>query len=146
MNSPRCRLAFLLPPPSFSLFSVSFLVAHFLLVSLLTLIFSLLALQWSVNRVPVCVCVCVSVRLSLSLSLCCVCSCVWPSVVRGQTSFVVLDETIKSTNRRVNAIEHVIIPRIERTLSYIASELDEREREEFYRCVCTWAATLLRGG
>jgi V-type H+-transporting ATPase subunit D len=44
-----------------------------------------------------------------------------------------LDEVIKMTNRRVNAIEHVIIPRIERTLSYIASELDEREREEFYR-------------
>ena len=94
----------------------------------------------------VCVRVCVGASFSLSLSLCCVCSCVWPSVVRGQTSFVVLDETIKSTNRRVNAIEHVIIPRIERTLSYIASELDEREREEFYRCVCTWAATLLRGG
>lgn len=53
-----------------------------------------------------------------------------------QTSFVVLDETIKATNRRVNAIEHVIIPRIERTLAYIGSELDEREREEFYRfCV-----------
>eukprot|EP00055_Hartaetosiga_balthica_P014498 m.79763 g.79763 ORF g.79763 m.79763 type:complete len:279 (-) comp8615_c3_seq1:181-1017(-) len=50
-----------------------------------------------------------------------------------QTSFVTLDETIKTTNRRVNAIEHVIIPRIERTLSYIGSELDEREREEFYR-------------
>eukprot|EP01147_Barroeca_monosierra_P000450 gene450-3786_t len=50
-----------------------------------------------------------------------------------QTSFVVLDETIKATNRRVNAIEHVIIPRIERTLAYIGSELDEREREEFYR-------------
>ncbi|NWR19723.1 VATD ATPase, partial [Emberiza fucata] len=50
-----------------------------------------------------------------------------------QTSFITLDEAIKITNRRVNAIEHVIIPRIERTLSYIITELDEREREEFYR-------------
>ncbi|XP_072218938.1 V-type proton ATPase subunit D [Leuresthes tenuis] len=50
-----------------------------------------------------------------------------------QTSFVTLDEAIKITNRRVNAIEHVIIPRIDRTLSYIITELDEREREEFYR-------------
>ncbi|KAK2183268.1 hypothetical protein NP493_316g02077 [Ridgeia piscesae] len=50
-----------------------------------------------------------------------------------QTSFVTLDEVIKTTNRRVNAIEHVIIPRIERTLAYITTELDEREREEFYR-------------
>jgi len=50
-----------------------------------------------------------------------------------QTSFVTLDEVIKVTNRRVNAIEYVIIPRIERTLAYITSELDEREREEFYR-------------
>ncbi|KAF3850052.1 hypothetical protein F7725_019771 [Dissostichus mawsoni] len=50
-----------------------------------------------------------------------------------QTSFVTLDQAIKITNRRVNAIEHVIIPRIERTLTYIITELDEREREEFYR-------------
>ncbi|XP_022093655.1 V-type proton ATPase subunit D-like [Acanthaster planci] len=50
-----------------------------------------------------------------------------------QTSFVTLDEVIKITNRRVNAIEHVIIPRIENTIAYITSELDEREREEFYR-------------
>lgn len=50
-----------------------------------------------------------------------------------QTSFITLDEVIKVTNRRVNALEHVVIPRIERTLDYITSELDEREREEFYR-------------
>ena len=50
-----------------------------------------------------------------------------------QTSFVTLDEVIKITNRRVNAIEHVIIPRIERTLVYIIAELDELEREEFFR-------------
>lgn len=40
---------------------------------------------------------------------------------------------IKITKRRVNAIEHVIIPRIENTISYITTELDEAEREEFYR-------------
>jgi len=50
-----------------------------------------------------------------------------------QTSFVTLDEAIKITNRRVNAIEHVIIPKIEATIAYITSELDEMEREEFFR-------------
>lgn len=50
-----------------------------------------------------------------------------------QTSFYVLDEVIKMTNRRVNAIEHVIIPKIENTIAYISSELDEQDREEFFR-------------
>ncbi|KJE91905.1 vacuolar ATPase subunit D [Capsaspora owczarzaki ATCC 30864] len=50
-----------------------------------------------------------------------------------QTTFITLDEVIKITNRRVNAIEHVIIPRIENTISYINSELDEMDREEFFR-------------
>lgn len=50
-----------------------------------------------------------------------------------QTAFVILDEVIKATNRRVNAIEHVIIPRYENTIKYIISELDEQDREEFFR-------------
>lgn len=50
-----------------------------------------------------------------------------------QTAFIILDEVIKVTNRRVNAIEHVIIPRTENTIAYINSELDEMDREEFYR-------------
>ena len=50
-----------------------------------------------------------------------------------QTAFIILDEVIKVTNRRVNAIEHVIIPRTKNTIAYINSELDELDREEFYR-------------
>ncbi|XP_054577148.1 V-type proton ATPase subunit D-like [Eptesicus fuscus] len=49
------------------------------------------------------------------------------------TSFVTLDEAIKIINSHVNAIEHVIIPRIEHSLAYIITELDEREQEAFYR-------------
>jgi V-type H+-transporting ATPase subunit D len=44
-----------------------------------------------------------------------------------------LDEVIKVTNRRVNALEHILIPRAENTIKYINSELDELDREEFYR-------------
>eukprot|EP00696_Hemimastix_kukwesjijk_P003323 gnl/Hemi2/14085_TR4778_c0_g1_i1.p1 gnl/Hemi2/14085_TR4778_c0_g1~~gnl/Hemi2/14085_TR4778_c0_g1_i1.p1 ORF type:complete len:285 (+),score=84.50 gnl/Hemi2/14085_TR4778_c0_g1_i1:114-857(+) len=50
-----------------------------------------------------------------------------------QTSFITLDQAIKITNRRVNALDNVVIPRIEATLAYIISELDELEREEFFR-------------
>mmetsp|Transcript_19533 Transcript_19533/g.60205 ORF Transcript_19533/g.60205 Transcript_19533/m.60205 type:complete len:244 (-) Transcript_19533:35-766(-) len=50
-----------------------------------------------------------------------------------QTSFITMDEALKVTNRRVNALENVTIPRIEATLSYITSELDELEREDFTR-------------
>jgi len=50
-----------------------------------------------------------------------------------QTAFMILDEVIRATNRRVNAIEHVIIPRLENTIKFIISELDEMDREEFYR-------------
>ncbi|GAA94982.1 uncharacterized protein L969DRAFT_199496 [Mixia osmundae IAM 14324] len=50
-----------------------------------------------------------------------------------QTAFVILDEVIAMTSRRVNALEHILIPKLENTVSYINSELDEMDREEFYR-------------
>eukprot|EP00804_Cyclotella_cryptica_P023482 CCRYP_012123-RC/>CCRYP_012123-RC protein AED:0.45 eAED:0.45 QI:0/-1/0/1/-1/0/1/0/203 len=50
-----------------------------------------------------------------------------------QTSFVTLDEAMKVTNRRVNALENVTIPKIEHVLAYISRELDELEREDFTR-------------
>ncbi len=57
------------------------------------------------------------------------------SLLHGQTSFAALDEAIKLTNRRVNALDNVVIPRIVATIAYIDSELSEIEREEIFRCV-----------
>merc|ERR1712226_400244 len=50
-----------------------------------------------------------------------------------QTSFKTLDEEIKMTSRRANALEYVLIPRIEVVLAYITQEMDEQAREEFFR-------------
>lgn len=50
-----------------------------------------------------------------------------------QTAFLTLDVAIKTTNRRVNALEHVVKPKLENTIAYIRGELDELEREEFFR-------------
>eukprot|EP00388_Colpodella_angusta_P032703 GDKK01027493.1.p1 GENE.GDKK01027493.1~~GDKK01027493.1.p1 ORF type:complete len:255 (-),score=73.17 GDKK01027493.1:50-790(-) len=50
-----------------------------------------------------------------------------------QTAFFTLDEEIKMTNRRVNALDCVVIPRMEKGMDYILKELDEMEREEFFR-------------
>lgn len=55
------------------------------------------------------------------------------SLASLQSTFVALDEALKVTNRRVNALECVVKPKLENTISYIISELDEREREEFFR-------------
>lgn len=51
-----------------------------------------------------------------------------------QTSFVTLDDAVKVTNRRVNALDCVVVPRLANTVAYINGELDEMEREEFFRC------------
>jgi V-type H+-transporting ATPase subunit D len=50
-----------------------------------------------------------------------------------QTSFLAMDEALKVTNRRVNALENVTLPKIEGVISYINRELDELEREDFTR-------------
>lgn len=50
-----------------------------------------------------------------------------------QTSLKTLDEALKVTNRRVNALEFVIMPQLLNTISYIMSELDELEREDQFR-------------
>ena len=44
-----------------------------------------------------------------------------------------LIEELKSTQRLINAIDHVIIPSYEKTIKHIKLVLDERMREEFLR-------------
>lgn len=44
-----------------------------------------------------------------------------------------LEEVILQTNRRVNALEYVLIPQLEENIKYIEEVLEEEERESFFK-------------
>jgi V-type H+-transporting ATPase subunit D len=50
-----------------------------------------------------------------------------------QSSFQIIDEVLRITNRRVNAMEYVLIPRYREMIAFVDFGLEEMEREEFYR-------------
>ena len=50
-----------------------------------------------------------------------------------ETAILNLVEEIESTKRRVNALEHKVIPEMEEALNYVSQKLEEDERESTFR-------------
>ena len=55
------------------------------------------------------------------------------SVAEIETSVEQLGKEIEKTKRRVNTLEHIFLPKLEDTIVYIERQLEEREREDFFR-------------
>ena len=61
---------------------------------------------------------------------------VLPEVIRlsvAEASLERMAQEIEKTKRRVNALEYIFIPRLKSTKRYIEMQLQEREREDFFR-------------
>lgn len=50
-----------------------------------------------------------------------------------QASFLALNEIVRVTNRRVNALKYLLLPRLNQTFEFISAELEDRDLEEFHR-------------
>lgn len=51
--------------------------------------------------------------------------------LQGRYDRIILE--MNRTRRRVNALDHMVIPRLQGTMRYIEFRLEEREREDLFR-------------
>jgi V/A-type H+-transporting ATPase subunit D len=56
-----------------------------------------------------------------------------PTLAETVTTAWRIARELQKTQRRVNALQHIFIPQYEDTITFIESELEEREREETFR-------------